>query len=148
MSDPHMTRIWRQRAIALGGGLLFLAAPYVFFGPRQPDMSHGLRLLGWTGCITLGVIWVFAFGVRTFAGADEYLRDVDKTAWLWGGIGGLAISAPVFVFVTLGGLHWLDPARPFGPELGRAFALGYGLLVFSQLFGYLAVAAWRRWSRR
>jgi hypothetical protein len=148
MSDPHMTRIWRLRAIALGGGLMFLAAPLVFLRPGQADISPEVRLLGITGSIALGVAWVFVFATRTFSQADEYLRDVDKTAWLWGGIGGLAISAPVFAFVTLGGLHWLDPARPFGPDLGRAFALGYGLLVFSQLFGYLAVAAWRRWAKR
>jgi len=143
-----MTRIWRQRAIGLIGGLLFLAIPYIFLGPSQPHMSAGVRLLGWTGSISLGIIWVLVFGVRTFVRADEYLRDFDKTAWLWGGVGGLAVSAPVFVFVMMGGLHWLAPARPFGPELGRAFALGYGLLVFSQLIGYFAVAAWRWWLRR
>jgi hypothetical protein len=111
-------------------------------------MSPGVRLLGSTVSIALGVAWVFVFAARTFSRTDEYLRDVDKTAWFWGGVGGLAASAPVFAFVGMGGLHWLDPARPFGPELGRAFILGYALLLFSQFAGYLAVAAWRRWSRR
>ena len=33
MSDPHMTRIWRLRAIALGGGLVFLVAPLLVLRP-------------------------------------------------------------------------------------------------------------------
>jgi hypothetical protein len=144
MSDPHMTRIWRMRAIALGGGLLFLAAPLVFLR----DLHPGARLLGSTVSIALGVAWVFVFAARSVTWTDEYLRDVDKTAWFWGGVGGLAVSAPIFAFVGMGGLHWLDPARPFGPDAGRAFILGYALLLFSQFLGYVAVAAWRRWSKR
>jgi hypothetical protein len=148
MSDPHMSRIWRLRAIGLGGGLLFLAAPLILLRPGVADVSPEVRVLGMTGSVALGVLWAFAFATRGFARADEYLRDVDKTAWFWGGVGGVAASAPVFVFVAMGGLHGLDPARSADPGPARAFIHGYALVVFSQLAGYLVVAAWRRWSKR
>jgi len=146
--DPHMARIWREAAIGLGGGLLLIAAPLVLFGPAQPDLSAGARILGWTGCIAAGVVWAMVFAVRVFAYADEYIRDRDKTAWLWGGLFGVAVSAPIYVFVMLGGLHWLDPARPASRALAQAFGEGYGLVIACQLAGYFAFAAWRRFAGR
>lgn len=143
-----MARIWREAAIGVGGALLLIAAPLALFGPAQPDLSAGARILGWTVCIGAGVVWAMAFAIRIFAEADEYIRDRDKTAWLWGGLSGVAVSAPIYVFVMLGGLHWLDPTRPLGRDLGTAFSEGYGLLIVCQLAGYFAFAAWRRFAGR
>jgi hypothetical protein len=139
MSDPHINRIWRQMAFGVGGALLLAAVPLVAFGPGQPEMSASVRLLGWSLSIVAAVAWAFAFAIRVFNRADEYLRDRDKTAWLWGGVAGVAVSAPVYGFAMLGGLGWLESPRDF--------ALGYGLLLSSELAGYLVFGAWLRWRR-
>lgn len=144
--DPHMARVWRASAIAIGGALVLIAVPLALFGPGQPNMSAGVRMVGWTGFIGAGAMWGLVFGIRVFARADEFLRDRDKTAWLWGGLTGTAVSAPIYVVLMMGGLHGLDPTHVIGPA--RALSLGYSLLLVSQLAGYVAVAIWLKVSGR
>lgn len=140
--DPHMTRIWREAAIALFGGLAIVAAPVFLLGPRTAELSDAARILGWTAFVAAGVTWAMVFGVRLFAQADEFLRDRDKTAWLWGGLGGVAASAPVYAFVMFGGPHWLDPSRQAGRDVAHAFSMGFALPIVAQLAGYVVVATW------
>ena len=88
------------------------------------------------------------FAVRIYRSHDEFWRKGETVAWHWGGLMGLMASVPVFAFIGLGGLHWLNPASPVGPELARAFRLGYMLPLMMQVTGAVAVGLWWRWSKR
>jgi hypothetical protein len=99
--------------------------------------------------VALAMAWAVAFAALAFNRLDEYQRAASKFAWYWGGSIGLAVSAPVYAFIGLGGLHWLDPARfHLGPELGFAFRLGYGLAAGSIALGFLVALAFWRVTRR
>ena len=95
-------------------------------------------LVGWWG------FWM----ARSFRAKDEYLRHVERASWFLGGLAGLMASVPIYVFIGLGGLHWLNPQTPVGPEASRAFALGYMLPMMMQVVGVLVVALWMRLHRR
>lgn len=95
-------------------------------------------LIGWWG------FWM----ARSFHAKDEYLRHVERASWFLGGLAGLMASVPVYAFIGLGGLHWLNPQSPVGPSLSRAFAFGYMLPMMMQVAGVLAVALWMRLRRR
>jgi len=145
MIDRHDLRVWGYAGIALAGTLPLWVAPMLFI--RQvPD--GGPRILTATGCCIAAVVWGFAFATLGFRRADEYTRERSKIAWYWGGLLGIAATAPVYVFIAMGGLHWLDPARPIGPAYFRAFVTGYSLPILAQLLGFFGVYAWWKATKR
>jgi hypothetical protein len=61
----------------------------------------------------------------------------------------LAASLPLYVFVTLGGLRWLDPALPKGDYSHViAFTGGYILAVVVQVVGVVAGIIWWQAAKR
>ncbi len=135
---------WGYAAAGLVGGWAIVFAPLVV-----ARHQHGAPPPEWIVIITvaaaLAMIWACLFATLAFRQLDEYQRAASKFAWYWGGSIGLAASLPVFMFIYMGGLHWLDPARfHLGAELAFAFRLGYGLAAVSVALGFfVALAVWR-----
>lgn len=110
-------------------------------------LSAGGRILAGTAGVTALVAWWAIFNARLNRNLDEYQRWNERRAWYVGGLAGLLLSVPVFAFVGLGGLRWLNLAADAGPAASRAFAHGYMLPLVLQVAGSTAYAVWRRFAR-
>jgi hypothetical protein len=120
-------------------GAAKLIAPHPHGAPTPAS------IVTFTIASTLAGAWATVLATMAFRRLDEFQRAASKFAWYWGGTIGILVSLPVYVFVYLGGLHWLDPAHfHLGAELAFAFRLGYGLAVVSLLLGFLVgLGVWR-----
>ena len=146
MTDPRTRKLRRQSLIGLGG-LMTLGLLMVLFS-RIQGLERPVRIVGATALISAIVIWWTVFAIRIYQAQDEYLRQAERVAWYWGGLFGLLLSFPAFVFIGMGGLTWLWPAIETSPGHGRAFAMGYMLPLTLQVTGALAVGLWWRFARR
>ncbi len=145
MTDPRTRKLRRQSLIGLGG-LMALGLLMVLLS-RIQGLERPVRIVGVTALVSVIVIWWMVFAVRIYRAQDEYLRQAERVAWYWGGLVGLLLSFPAFVFIGMGGLAWLWPAVETSPGLGRAFALGYILPLALQVTCALAVGLWWRVRR-
>jgi hypothetical protein len=149
MPDRRTFRNWAYFAAAIIGSVAIITAPVVLVG--RP-MAHGaidpMRLGLWTLATGLVVAWAVTLGVLIFRNKDEFEQQASRVGWYWGATLGLAVSMPAFVFIALGGLHWLWQGVPAGRELQRAFLAGYYLPVVMQFAGFLVARGWWRWSKR
>jgi len=146
--ERRSLRRWLFTAMAIAGALPLVVLPPLLITPSGAENVDGTRILAISVCSLLGTVWALVFASLAFRAEDEFTQQGSKFAWYWGAMGGVVVSAPIYVFIQTGGLHWLDPAVPFSKALGRAFAMGYGLLLFSQLAGYVAVLSWWKATRR
>lgn len=139
-------RIWTYCAVGIGGAFLLMLLPFLLGSPD--DLSPAVRIVSYTLASALTAGWGFVFGTLLFRRYDEFRREGSKYAWYWGATGGLCLSLPIYVFIALGGLHWLDPGVPAGKAISRAFILGYSLPLACQMAGFGLVALWWRASKR
>ena len=136
-------------SLSMLGGWVITASPLFVFSPGAH--RHGLdplRILAFTGATALAVAWALWFATVAHHRLDEFQVERAKTVAYWGTSLGVAVSGPIFVFVSFGGLHWIDTRAPIGRDLALAFDYGYGLAIVSVGLGCLAVGAWRRLVRR
>lgn len=151
MIERHDRRAWAYALIAVGGAFAIMLLPVLILGPGHPQRTVVIdpaRIVLTTASTVLAVAWGSWFTWLSFRRFDEFLREGSKFAWYWGGLLGIAVSAPLYVFIGLGGLHWLDPTRPVGLELLRAFILGYCILLFPQALCFLGVYVWWKRTKR
>ncbi len=151
MIERHDRRAWAYGGAAVGGGWAIMLLPLLILGPGHlhgPVVINPTRVVLTTLAAVLAVAWACWFARLSFIHFDEFLQEGSKFAWYWGGLLGIAVSAPLYVFIALGGLHWLDPARPVGLELFRAFVLGYCVLLFPQVLCFLGVYVWWKQTKR
>jgi putative transcriptional regulator len=116
MPDQRALSRYGYMAAAVFGAWAIILAPR-FFAPhlRGPPSPTWIVIL--SAATALAIAWALVFATLAFRRMDEFQQTASKFAWYWGGSIGLAASLPLFVFVYLGGLHWLDPARfHLGPE--------------------------------
>ena len=90
------------------------------------------------------MLWACWFAVRAHFAEDEYQRQQETFDSFWGGWLGIGASAPVFVFIAMGGLRWLDLASSSRGQVFRAFVLGYFLPVACATMGVIFARVWRR----
>ncbi len=136
-------------SLAMLGGWAITASPLFVFGAGAPH--HGvdpLKIVAFTGATALSVAWTLYFATLAHHRLDEFQAERAKSATYWGTGLGVAVSGPIFVFISFGGLHWIDARAPMGRDLALAFDYGYGLAIVSVGLGCLAVGAWRRLVRR
>ena len=142
---------WAYALAGVGGAWVIMMFPLLILGRPHlhgPIVINPTRVVLTTLASILAVTWGSWFARLSFIRFDEFLQEGSKFAWYWGGLLGIAVSAPLYVFIALGGLHWLDPARPVGPELFRAFVLGYCVLLFPQGLCFLGVYLWWKRTKR
>lgn len=146
-----VTRSIRIKATLLIGVVGFFAIMLLTkLLPHRPPgaLPAPGRILAVTAITAAGAAWWMVFAVRLFRSLDEYMQSRERVAWYWGGLLGLVASVPAYAFIGMGGLHWLWPSSPVGPDLGRAFTTGYVLPIFTQVAGAMAVAIWWRVAKR
>jgi hypothetical protein len=151
MIERHDRRAWAYGAAAVGGALAIMLLPVLILSPGHhhgPIVINPTRVVLFTLAAILAVGWGGWFARLSFLHFDEFLQEGSKFAWYWGGQLGILVSAPLYVFIGTGGLHWLDPSRPVGHELGLAFVLGYCVLLFPQALCFLGVYAWWKRTKR
>lgn len=148
MASARSNRLKVSLLVGVAGFFaILLSARLLPHGPPGALPTPG-RILGVTVIVAVGVAWWMVFAVRVFRAMDEYMQAGERVAWYWGGLLGLMASVPVYAFIGMGGLHWLWPPSPVGPELGRAFTTGYMLPVLMQAAGAMIVAVWWRLAKR
>jgi hypothetical protein len=135
--------------------LVWIPAALLLAHPGAFGLDFATRELLRTLAATLAMLVAIVFATLGFRAADEFTQQASKFAWYWGGAGGVAVSAPIYVFVVTGGLRLLGLARPLVPTapatmaaVGRAgasgFMLGYALMGVSLLAGFAVARLW--WS--
>lgn len=140
------TPVIRAALITFGGGFLlsFLGGIVVGYGSTA----------GWFGVQTAGLIVTAVFAIALMIGAlwigaewmrviDEAAREAHKTAWYWGGSGGMCVSGVVLILSTAE--PWRDIIARFVPVGGAPvdyMAAGAALLLVPMLIGYTLFWAW------
>ena len=136
-------------SVALVGAWLITAIPLFAFGQGAPH--HGLspiRIVVTTIAVTVAMAWGYYFATLAHRRLDEFQRARAKTTASWGVALGIGVSAPIYIFIAMGGLHWVDPQVPTGRDLANAFVLGYALPIFGAILGWIVVEAWWRLAKR
>lgn len=131
---------------AFGAVAMMIAAAVLgFAGPRGSVLGRPGPIVSLTIAFTVAVAWNIGFQFLAYLRSDEYIRERHKFSWLWGGLAGLVVSMPICIFVSLGGLHWIDPSIPLDRDQLLYFTRGYVLPVLSQAIGAgVAMALWTR----
>jgi hypothetical protein len=142
------SRLHRNLLIGVIGCGVIALLLVAMFRSGGLGLSGPGRILAGTAGVALLVGWWGVFATRLNGTLDEYQRWAERRAWYVGGLAGLLASAPVFTFIGLGGLHWLDPASDTGPAVSRAFARGYMLPFLMQMIGSSAYALWFHLAKR
>jgi hypothetical protein len=142
-STRSMSR-WGYVAAGLLGGWAIALTPIVAAPHKTGALTPGW-IVGCTVAAAVAIVWACVFATLAFRKLDEVERAASKFAWYWGGSIGFGASLPVFIFIYMGGLQWLDPAHfHHVPGLAVAFRLGYGLAVVSLMLGFfVGLAVWR-----
>jgi hypothetical protein len=140
-------RMWAYFAVGVVGAIFLELLPTFAFGRLRAPLPFS-TILVLSVSVAAAMAWMVTFAWLSFRNLDEFGQEGSKFAWYWGGTLGLAASAPVFMFIALGGLHVLWPASPLGRAVGRAFMTGYLLPTIAQGVGYGAVwIGWRAAKR-
>src|SRR5512135_2861541 len=106
--DRRTLTIWSYRTAAIVGGTLLVFVPTQLIGGRlhgEPDVTS---IVAATFAAALAMAWTLYFARRADHRGDEFMRARSKTSWYLGSSIGVAVSLPIFAFIALGGLHWLD----------------------------------------
>ena len=133
-----MTHAGRLRPI-LWMGLLTLAMVTLAIGLRLAGVTPSLL---WRSLVGAGVVAIMIWLVlRYWAGIDEAAKEVQKSAWLWGGSAGMAAG-----FVADGVLS-LPQVYPQVREpilrLGGALLVGGQVVAIGAVIGFLT--GWAIW---
>ena len=149
MTKPARPQLRRTVLIGAGGYVVILVALVTMLRVGGTILPAGpARILAGTVGVSLLVLWWWVFAIRITGMMDEYQRWMEHRAWYVGGLAGLMASVPIFAFIGLGGLHWLNPATDVGPVASRAFTNGYLLPMMMQVVGATAFALWHRLAKR
>jgi hypothetical protein len=139
---------WKFVAIGWLGAWAVALIPRWVFGVTSADVGTA-RVMIPTLATAVAVSWTLWMATLGFRRLDEFQQEAGKFAWYWGGAIGLAVSLVGYVFIGLGGLHWLDPAHsPLGMDLFRAFRTGYFLGIGCALVGFIVARLWWQAAKR
>jgi hypothetical protein len=132
--------------------LVWVPAALLLAHPGAFGLDTATRLLLRTLAATIAMAVAIGFATVSFRYADEFTQQASKFAWYWGGAGGLAASAPIYVFIATGGLGLMGLARPAPPAVGHAgyvgFVTGYGLALVSLMAGWIVARIWWTVTKR
>ena len=152
MVEARRRRYWRYMGLILAGAVVLYAAPMLLLAHKDAfGLTVTARLWIRTLCATAVMAWAVFFGVLIFRDYDEFHREGTKFAWYWGATVGLAVSAPLYVFVALGGLQLIGlvPLAPRAARLAaQSFTIGYAAPLLLQFAGFAVARGWWRFAKR
>ena len=81
---------------------------------------------------------------------DEAAREAHKSAWFWGGCGGMAVGGVFFILASIPPAAALEIPSWFSGRTDPAAyaATGGGALALLMVVGYTLAWAWWWWKRR
>ena len=144
MSDPRNRRFAVLLTTGLLGGAAIALTTFLVLGDihhKPPDFIH---VVAGTVVISLAMIWGCVFAIRAQSAADEFQRQREIYVSYWGGWLGIAASAPIFFFVSVGGLRWIAPGVPASKPMLGAFMFGYFVPIVCAVIGVVVAWWWRR----
>ena len=149
MAERSGWATWKFALAGVGGAWILIFGAQAVFGRIRPADYGTVRVLIPTVETALAMTWAVAMATMAFRRLDEFQQAAGRFAWYWGGSLGLAVSAVGYIFIALGGLHWLDPQHfGLGRELFRAFQIGYVLGIGFPVAGFLVARLWWQATRR
>lgn len=140
------SKVTKATAITLGGGLAFIVPGSILAGYGEKagwfaDDTAFMVVLGLYAIgMMAGALWIGAEWMRS---VDEAAREAHKSAWYWGGSGGMCVSGVVFILATAG--PWREVftrAIGSGGQPIDYMLAGAALMLAPMMIGYVAVWAW------
>ena len=148
MVDRRTLSVWKYILAAWVVALGVMLAPRLLFGVTPADVGTS-KVLITTAAAAIAAGWGVWMAALAFSRLDEFQQEAGKFAWYWGGSMGIALSSVGYVFIGLGGLHWLDPTRfHMGKELFNAFQIGYLLGIGTPVLGFMIARLWWQAAKR
>jgi hypothetical protein len=144
MLDPRQLRSAILLTTAVLGSAVIAVSTFFVLGVAYHKPPDLIRVVASTVTITLAMIWACAFAARAQFDEDEFQRHREISVSFWGGWLGIAASAPVFFFVSVGGLRWVAPGVLPNIAMLRAFMLGYAVPIVCAVIGVVVAWWWRR----
>jgi hypothetical protein len=151
MMSGRAMRSWGYLAIAISGvGVIWVGPALLLSHPGAFGLATATRLLLRVLAATVAMAWAIIFAALAYRAQDEFTRDASKFAWYWGGALGVGVSAPIYVFIALGGLHLIGAGPPAAERHAAflGFASGYGLMAASLAVGFVIARLWWTVSKR
>jgi hypothetical protein len=102
----------------------------------------GVAVIAMTGAMVVSVAWMRSI--------DEAAREAHKSAWFWGGCGGMSVGGVLFILASLPPAAAVNvPAWFSGRTDPAAYAAtGAAVLALLMLAGYTLAWVWWWWERR
>ena len=126
----------------IGVGVGFFAAHREASGAPIDTDAVGVWVVG--GFTTLMMIGALVVSVIWMRSIDEAAREAHKSAWFWGGSGGMTIGLIVVAVAAVPGAeNWSIPAWYSGRTDPAAYAAtgAFGMLIL-MIIGYAIAWAW------
>lgn len=136
----------KATAITLGAGIAFLIPGVILAGYGEkagwfPDSVAILTVFGvYAAGMMIGALWIGAEWMRSI---DEAAREAHKSAWYWGGSGGMCVGGIAFI------LAWAGPWREvIARSIGAGgqpidyMLTGAALMLAPMMIGYIFVWTW------
>lgn len=105
-------------------------------------IAVGVAVVCMGGAMAITVGWMRAI--------DEAAREAHKSAWFWGGCGGMAVGGALFIVASTPYAAGLQAPSAFAGRTDPAayMAAGAGALALLMTAGYTLAWAWWWWRRR
>ncbi len=103
-----------------------------------------------TGVAVVCMAGAMAITVGWMRSIDEAAREAHKSAWFWGGCGGMAVGGVLFIIASARPAAELQLPSWFGERTDPAayMATGGAILALLMTAGYTLAWAWWWWRRR
>jgi hypothetical protein len=154
MSNPRSRRALIYLAVAIVGAfVIWIPAGLLLAHKDAFGLDYPTRLFIRIVACTIAMAWATAFATVSFRYSDEFTQQGSMIAWYWGSAIGMAVGAPIFIFVALGGLGlFIHPVTPLPPRAAiaafNALVLGFLIPILCQFVGFVGVRAWWWASKR
>jgi len=131
-------------------GMMLVGVAIGFYGAHSPAFDVD-RAMFWTVAVfaLAMMVWALAVSVGWMRSIDEAAREAHKSAWFWGGCGGMCLGGVLMVLATLPQAAAFElPALIHGRTDPVVYAAsGAFALMLLMVLGYsLAWALW--WLKR
>ena len=132
---------------------LVLAAGFVvgYLSARGADINAGQVTLWLVTLVALvSMAGAMAVTVGWMRSIDEAAREAHKSAWFWGGCGGMAVGGVLVIIASVPQAAAFDIPGALGIRNDPAalMALGAAALALLMTAGYTLAWAWWWWRRR
>lgn len=147
----------RVALYTLFGFLAFLALVFVvgvvvgYLSARGAEFDKDRVVLWLVGLIAVGAMTgAMAITIAWMRAIDEAAREAHKSAWFWGGCGGMAVGGVLVILASVPQAAAFDPSPwvPARADPAAWMALGASALALLMVAGYSLAWAWWWWRRR